>query len=164
MTKRLQDHWRYELQIGHQLLPYLYYESDIRIIVYCHNPSFTITISILTNQRVLSIQHTREKSFFCLSIHNILLNVVTIDWEEKLEKVLTPEEREIATKMLRLNGGPAMERLLAAFLRLRINQHSSNAIRFGPKVPLPYQRKERKQKKLRDLISSEMSHFDSSLS
>jgi hypothetical protein len=48
------------------------------------------------------------------------LNVVTIDWEKRnWKRILTPEEeREIAAKMLRLNGGPdydpAVERLLAA--------------------------------------------------
>jgi hypothetical protein len=48
------------------------------------------------------------------------LNVVTIDWDKKdWKRILTPEEeREIAAKMLRLNGGPdydpEIERLLAA--------------------------------------------------
>ena len=48
------------------------------------------------------------------------MNVVTIDWEKRnWERILTPEEeREIAARMLRLNGGPdydpAVERLLAS--------------------------------------------------
>jgi hypothetical protein len=48
------------------------------------------------------------------------LNVVRIDWEKRdWKRILTPEEeREIAAKMLRLNGGPDynpdIERLLAA--------------------------------------------------
>jgi hypothetical protein len=47
------------------------------------------------------------------------LNVVTIDWEKRhWKRILTPEEeREIAAKMLRLNGpdyDPAIDRLLAA--------------------------------------------------
>jgi hypothetical protein len=50
----------------------------------------------------------------------MVLNVVTIDWEKRnWKRILTPEEeREIAEKMLRLNGGPDynpdIERLLAA--------------------------------------------------
>jgi hypothetical protein len=50
----------------------------------------------------------------------MVLNVVTIDWEKRnWKRILTPEEeREIAAKMLRLNGGPdynpEIERLLAA--------------------------------------------------
>jgi hypothetical protein len=45
------------------------------------------------------------------------LNVVTIDWEKRnWRKILTPEEeREIAEKMLRLNGGPDIERLSSSF-------------------------------------------------
>jgi hypothetical protein len=48
------------------------------------------------------------------------LNVVTIDWEKRnWKRILTPEEaREIAAKMLRLNGGPdyypEIDSLLAA--------------------------------------------------
>jgi hypothetical protein len=36
------------------------------------------------------------------------LNIVTGNWEKRYwKRILTPEEeREIATKMLRLNGGP----------------------------------------------------------
>jgi hypothetical protein len=50
----------------------------------------------------------------------MVLIVVTIDWEKRnWRRILTPEEeREIAAKMLRLNGGPdynpEIERLLAA--------------------------------------------------
>jgi hypothetical protein len=53
-----------------------------------------------------------------LSFINIPLN--TFGWDKKdWKRILTPEEeREIAAKMLRLNGGPdydpTMERLLAA--------------------------------------------------
>jgi hypothetical protein len=48
------------------------------------------------------------KKLYCLSFINIPLNVAIIDWEKRNRKrVLTPEEeREIAAKMLRLNGGP----------------------------------------------------------
>jgi hypothetical protein len=53
------------------------------------------------------------------------LNVVTIDWEKRNWKriLITEEEKEIAAKMLRLNGGPdynpEVERLLAASSSLK---------------------------------------------
>jgi hypothetical protein len=55
-----------------------------------------------------------------MKIGNEIVNVTEIDWEKRnWKRILTPEEeREIATKMVRLNGGPnynpATERLLAA--------------------------------------------------
>jgi hypothetical protein len=62
----------------------------------------------------------RQKRFIVCSFINIPLNVVTIDWEKRnWRRILTPEEeREIAAKMLRLNGSPdynpEIERLWAA--------------------------------------------------
>jgi hypothetical protein len=59
---------------------------------------------------------------------NTPLNVVTIDWDKRnWKRVPTPyEEREIATKMLRLNGGPdyspATESLSAAHKAIRFKQ------------------------------------------
>jgi hypothetical protein len=55
-----------------------------------------------------------------MKIGNETVHVTEIDWEKRnWKRILTPEEeREIAAKMLRLNGGPdydpAIERLLAA--------------------------------------------------
>jgi hypothetical protein len=55
-----------------------------------------------------------------MKIGNDTVHVTEIDWEKRnWRRILTPEEeREIAAKMLRLNGGPdydpAIERLLAA--------------------------------------------------
>jgi hypothetical protein len=55
-----------------------------------------------------------------MKIGNDTVHVTEIDWEKRnWKRILTPEEeREIAAKMLRLNGGldydPAVERLLAA--------------------------------------------------
>jgi hypothetical protein len=55
-----------------------------------------------------------------VKIGNETVHVTEIDWEKRnWRRILTPEEeREIAAKMLRLNGGPdydpAVERLLAA--------------------------------------------------
>jgi hypothetical protein len=55
-----------------------------------------------------------------MKIGNETVHVTEIDWEKRnWKRILTPEEeREIAAKMLRLNGAPdydpAIERLLAA--------------------------------------------------
>jgi hypothetical protein len=55
-----------------------------------------------------------------MKIGNDTVHVTNIDWEKRnWKRILTPkEEREIAAKMLRLNGGPdydpVAERLLAA--------------------------------------------------
>jgi hypothetical protein len=55
-----------------------------------------------------------------MKIGNETVHATEIDWEKRnWKRILTPEEeREIAAKMLRLNGGPdynpGIERLLAA--------------------------------------------------
>jgi hypothetical protein len=56
-----------------------------------------------------------------MKIGNETVHVTEIDWEKRnWKRILTPEEeKEIAAKMLRLNGGrpdynPEIERLLAA--------------------------------------------------
>jgi hypothetical protein len=55
-----------------------------------------------------------------MKIGNEIVHVTEVDWEKRnWKRILTPEEeREIAEKMLRLNGGPdcdpEIERLLVA--------------------------------------------------
>jgi hypothetical protein len=71
-------------------------------------------LSSLNNNTPLNTEHETMK------IGNDTVHVTEIDWEKRnWKRILTPEEeREIAAKMLRLNGGPdydpAIERLQAA--------------------------------------------------
>jgi hypothetical protein len=64
-----------------------------------------------------------------MKIGNETVHVTEIGWEKRnWKRILTPgEEKEIAGKMLRLNGGPdydpALESLLALLLQQRRNQH-----------------------------------------
>jgi hypothetical protein len=84
------------------------------MLLLCSSVSKSFILSSLHNNIPLN---TKESA---IEIDNRLSHVTEIDWEKRnWKRILTPEEeREIAVKMLRLNGGPeynpAIERLLAA--------------------------------------------------